>query len=337
MTNSGSPVKGQLGRLSQAQAGDRGQTSRGSGFPEGLLRAPEVLGTLRTPWEGEWPTAYNMCVLLEIRRCLLTGPFFKLEPSWINKASKSENLHFSQIQPDFHWRPCCGFKTRLESSPKLQAQVPGSQTTESTFEDQKGKQEQRHWVRCKGELFVWDTGWPRVSQISKSKWRYPVQVTVSRWHSTEEFSCNARDAGDVGSIPGSGRPPGERNSNPLQHSCLGNLMDRGTWRATVHLVAKSWTRLGEWADTYPVQEAKVPPTSQTGALWIPQGPRPPCRNGLKRCEFSEAVPSEILGFKDVASVAHEGSWPAVLLSLIWAFNFILYGKFSLILQQRGLF
>ena len=53
MTNSGSPVKGQLGRLSQAQAGDRGQTSRGSGFPEGLLRAPEVLGTLRTPWEGE--------------------------------------------------------------------------------------------------------------------------------------------------------------------------------------------------------------------------------------------------------------------------------------------
>ena len=120
MTNSGSPVKGQLGRLSQAQAGDRGQTSRGSGFPEGLLRAPEVLGTLRTPWEGEWPTAYNMCVLLEIRRCLLTGPFFKLEPSWINKASKSENLHFSQIQPDFHWRPCCGFKTRLESSPKLQ-------------------------------------------------------------------------------------------------------------------------------------------------------------------------------------------------------------------------
>ena len=39
-------------------------------------------------------------------------------------------------------------------------------------------------------------------------------------------------AGDVGSVPGSGRSPGEGNDNPLQYSCLGNLMDRGTWWAT---------------------------------------------------------------------------------------------------------
>ena len=45
-------------------------------------------------------------------------------------------------------------------------------------------------------------------------------------------------AGDVGLIPGSGRFPGERNGNPLQYSCLGNSMDRGTWWATVHGVAK---------------------------------------------------------------------------------------------------
>ena len=48
-------------------------------------------------------------------------------------------------------------------------------------------------------------------------------------------------AGDVGSIPGSGRSPGEGNGNPLQYSCLGNPMDRGTWWATVHGVVGSWT------------------------------------------------------------------------------------------------
>ena len=41
------------------------------------------------------------------------------------------------------------------------------------------------------------------------------------------------DAGDSGSIPGLGRSPG-KNGNPLQYSCLGNLMDRGAWQATVH-------------------------------------------------------------------------------------------------------
>ena len=46
------------------------------------------------------------------------------------------------------------------------------------------------------------------------------------------------NAGDVGSIPGSGRSPGEGNGNPLQYSCLGNPTDGGAWRATVHGVAK---------------------------------------------------------------------------------------------------
>ena len=46
------------------------------------------------------------------------------------------------------------------------------------------------------------------------------------------------NAGDVGSIPGSGRSPGEGNGNPLQYSCLGNPMDRGAWQTTVHEVTK---------------------------------------------------------------------------------------------------
>ena len=48
---------------------------------------------------------------------------------------------------------------------------------------------------------------------------------------------------EVGSIPGSGRSPGGGHGKPLQYSCLGNLMDRGAWRATVDRVAQSWTRL----------------------------------------------------------------------------------------------
>ena len=47
--------------------------------------------------------------------------------------------------------------------------------------------------------------------------------------------------GDLGSIPGSRRCPGEGNGNPLQYSCLGIPMDRGAWRATVHGVAKNRT------------------------------------------------------------------------------------------------
>ena len=51
-------------------------------------------------------------------------------------------------------------------------------------------------------------------------------------------ACNA---GDLGSIPGLGRSPGEGNGNPLQCSCLENPMDGGAWLATVHVVAKSRT------------------------------------------------------------------------------------------------
>ena len=49
--------------------------------------------------------------------------------------------------------------------------------------------------------------------------------------------------GDTGSIPGSGRSPGEGNGNPLQYSCLENPVDRGAWWATVHGVAQSQTHL----------------------------------------------------------------------------------------------
>ena len=57
----------------------------------------------------------------------------------------------------------------------------------------------------------------------------------------KNLPANAGDLRDVGSIPGSGRSPGERSGNPLQYSCLGNPRDRGAWWATVFGVAESDT------------------------------------------------------------------------------------------------
>ena len=54
-----------------------------------------------------------------------------------------------------------------------------------------------------------------------------------------EGKASACNAGDLGSIPGSGRSPGEGNGNPLQHSCLENPMDREAWLTTVHGISKS--------------------------------------------------------------------------------------------------
>ena len=60
----------------------------------------------------------------------------------------------------------------------------------------------------------------------------------------------AYNAGDLGSIPGSGRFSGEGNGTPVQYSCLENPIDRGAWWATVHGVTKSQTRLSDFTFTY---------------------------------------------------------------------------------------
>ena len=65
----------------------------------------------------------------------------------------------------------------------------------------------------------------------------------------KESSHNIGDVRDTGSIPMLGRSPGGGHGNPLQYSCLENPRDRGAWRATVHRVTQSWTRLSE--DTHP--------------------------------------------------------------------------------------
>ena len=59
---------------------------------------------------------------------------------------------------------------------------------------------------------------------------------------SKESTCNA---GELASTPGSGRSLGEGNGSPLQYFCLEKFMDRGTWRAIVHGIAKSQTRLSD--------------------------------------------------------------------------------------------
>ena len=70
-----------------------------------------------------------------------------------------------------------------------------------------------------------------------------VCISVLSFPGGSEVKASACNEGDLDSIPGSGRSPGEGNGSPLQYSCLENPMDGGAGRATVHRVAKSRTRL----------------------------------------------------------------------------------------------
>ena len=81
-----------------------------------------------------------------------------------------------------------------------------------------------------------------IKSIARKRWRKPVPI----WYRASQVVLVVRnppaDAGDEGSIPGSGRSPGVGNGNPLQNSCLENSMGRGAWGATIHGVAECQTR-----------------------------------------------------------------------------------------------
>ena len=78
-----------------------------------------------------------------------------------------------------------------------------------------------------------------LSRMPPTQVQQIVAITITCGSDGKESACRA---GDPGSIPGSGRSPGEGNGNPLQYSCLKNTVDRRAWPATVYGVAKSWTQ-----------------------------------------------------------------------------------------------
>ena len=79
------------------------------------------------------------------------------------------------------------------------------------------------------------------------------------FHGGSDGKESACSAGDMGSMAGSGRSPGERNGNPHQYSCLENSMNRGAWWTTVHGVTNSWTLLKNqhYGDTFLLRDTRV--------------------------------------------------------------------------------
>ena len=73
------------------------------------------------------------------------------------------------------------------------------------------------------------------------QWIVPAHQLVTGFPDGSDGKETACKVGDLVSIPGSGRPPGEGHGHPLQYPCLENPMVRGAWQSTVHGVAKSWT------------------------------------------------------------------------------------------------
>ena len=115
---------------------------------------------------------------------------------------------------------------------------------------------------------------------------------------------SACSAGDPGSIPGSGRSPGEGNGNPLQYSCLGNPMDRGAWWATVRGVAKNRTRLSNFTFTLVVLGGLPLPRQERATLGQLDSP-PPALQALSRCPGL----SQSWRFSVSSGWHHLASWP----------------------------
>ena len=78
------------------------------------------------------------------------------------------------------------------------------------------------------------------NSFARSIVAYQIQRDVLASRMAQMVKKLPASAGDLGSIPGSGRCPGRGNGSPLHYSYLGNLLDRGAWWATVHGVTKEW-------------------------------------------------------------------------------------------------
>ena len=77
-------------------------------------------------------------------------------------------------------------------------------------------------------------------------WMNEGGLCFSGFPGGSDGKASACNAGDLGSIPGLGRSPGEGNGNPLWYSCLENPKDEGAWKATVYGVAKIQTQLRDF-------------------------------------------------------------------------------------------
>ena len=157
--------------------------------------------------------------------------------------------------PEHDLFPCNGtrswLQTNLNCVPEKPAEANGWQTTIGCSYNI-----QREIMFCRKERTNRAPGGKRRTlkitglrnQNKRVKMRPEFLITVYRedgYPGSSDVKESACNAGDPGSITGSGRSPGEGNGNPLQYSCLQNFMNRGAWWATVHGVAQSRTRLSD--------------------------------------------------------------------------------------------
>ena len=125
--------------------------------------------------------------------------------------------------------------------------------------------------------------------------------------------ANAGDIRHVGLIPGLGRSPGEGNGTPLQYSCLENPTDRGAWKAALHGVVKSQTRLSDFTLTFHFHALekemathssilvwRIPGTAEPGGL--PSMGVAQSRTRLKRLSSSSNINSYSLFFHTLISI-----------------------------------
>ena len=142
---------------------------------------------------------------------------------------------------------------------------------------------------------------------------------------SSDGKASACNVGDLGSIPGSGRSPGEGNGNPLQYSCnplqyscLENSMDGAPLWAIVHGVAKSWTRLSDFTFTFfplaiMAQDERHPKRERKG-----QRKRNRLENdlGCPSPAHSQDLVSPLLNTHSLAQVFRELSWVGHFLAFL---------------------
>ena len=119
-------------------------------------------------------------------------------------------------------------------------------------------------------------GCSQVSPELTHSHQHPSPCAFPRWLMVKNLPANA---GDAGLIPGSGRSSGGGNGNPLQYSCLESSMDRRAWWAAVHGVAKSRTRLNDWAHILP--PALPQPCPKEREKYWPRAGQGSCHAGLR--------------------------------------------------------
>ena len=212
-----------------------------------------------------------------LKNWLLTGPESKMNTCvWQWEFTTivmpcCENLTYVKLWHCFHLTSCVCFSFfPLPTQSKLK--TPSFSLMHHDWNSGPSNSHTRNFlVICKAYLWVWGRENIYLTHFNKSKancslaWRSCPTVMLSQnqlslscyseplslgFPGGSEVKASARNAGDLGSIPGSERSPGEGSGNPLQYSCLENPMDGGAWWATVHGVAKSQTWLRDFTFTF---------------------------------------------------------------------------------------